>query len=70
MDDCSPEAQSASTPQIGGDAENRFELQLSLNRIPYTIVGRCAGAAQNFCQSRAAQCSLIGQLILLGGTPQ
>ena len=48
----------------------RFDMQLSLNRIPYEIVGRCTDEAEAFCRSRAARCALVGRLILRGGRPQ
>jgi hypothetical protein len=70
-DDCSEEARAA--PPVDdseGDAHGRFELQLSLNRLPYTLSGSCLQGAEAFCRNRAAQCALVGRLILLEGSPQ
>jgi hypothetical protein len=52
------------------DTRGRFDMQFSLNRIPYEIVGRCSDEAEIFCRSRAARCALVGRLILRGGSPQ
>jgi hypothetical protein len=52
------------------DTRGRFELQLSLNRIPYTIEGQCSEEAELFCRTRAGRCALVGRLILRGGSPQ
>jgi hypothetical protein len=52
------------------DTRGRFELQLSLNRVPYTIEGHCSEEAELFCRTRAARCALVGRLILRGGSPQ
>jgi hypothetical protein len=52
------------------DTRGRFDMQLSLNRIPYEIVGRCSDEAETFCRNRAARCALVGRLILRGGSPQ
>lgn len=52
------------------DTRGRFEMQLSLNRIPYTIEGHCTDEAEAFCRNRAARCALVGRLILRGGSPQ
>jgi len=64
-DECTD--QSASTES---DTRGRFDMQLSLNRIPYEIVGRCTDEAEAFCRSRAARCALVERLILRGGRPQ
>jgi hypothetical protein len=71
-DDCSEQARSAPPPADDSESDNRgrFELQISLNRVPYTIVGRCLEGAEAFCGNRAAQCMLVGRLIFLGGAPQ
>jgi hypothetical protein len=71
-DDCSEQARAAPPPADDSESDNRgrFELQISLNRLPYTIVGRCLEGAEAFCRSRAAQCTLVGRLIFLGGSPQ
>jgi hypothetical protein len=70
-DDCSEEARAAPPADDSeGDAQGRFELQLSLNRLPYTLSGSCLQGAEAFCRNRAAQCALVGRLILLGGNPQ
>ena len=52
------------------DTRGRFDMQISLNRIPYEIVGRCSEEAEAFCRNRAARCALVGRLILRGGRPQ
>ncbi len=52
------------------DTRGRFEMQLSLNRVPYTIEGHCSEEAERFCRTRAARCALVGRLILRGGSPQ
>ena len=57
------------TPETD-DTRGRFELQLSLNRIPYTIEGNCSKEAEAFCRNRAGRCALVGRLILRGGSPQ
>jgi hypothetical protein len=70
-DDCSDRARSASSvDDAESDARGRFELQISLNRLPYTIAGRCSKAAEAFCRNRAAQCALVTRLIFLEGNPQ
>jgi hypothetical protein len=56
--------------QPEGDRQGRFELQLRLNAIPYTISGECFKGAEDFCRDRSAQCALINRLILLGGNKQ
>jgi hypothetical protein len=70
-DDCSAAAHSAPRTDNGeGDARDRFELLISLNRLPYSIVGRCSQGAEAFCRNRAGQCALVGRLIFLEGGPQ
>jgi hypothetical protein len=71
-DDCGQQARAAPPPTDDSESDNRgrFELQISLNRLPYTIVGRCLEGAEAFCRNRAAQCTLVGRLIFLGGSPQ
>jgi hypothetical protein len=70
-DDCSAAARAAPRADNGeGDARDRFELLISLNRLPYTIVGRCSQGAEAFCRNRAAQCSLVGRLLFLEGSPR
>jgi hypothetical protein len=66
-DDCADQSPIDTTDS---DTRGRFELQLSLNHIPYTIVGRCSGDAETFCRNRVAQCALVGRLVLRGGQPQ
>jgi hypothetical protein len=66
-DECSDQSGLDST---GTDTRGRFDMQLSLNRIPYEIVGRCSDEAESFCRNRAARCALVGRLILRGGNPQ
>jgi len=52
------------------DTRGRFEMQLSLNRIPYTIEGTCSEEGESFCRNRAGRCALVGRLVLRGGNPQ
>jgi hypothetical protein len=66
-DECSDQSGLDSTET---DTRGRFDMQLSLNRIPYEIVGRCSEEAETFCRNRAARCALVGRLILRGGGPQ
>ncbi|WP_128970311.1 hypothetical protein [Bradyrhizobium tropiciagri] len=66
-DECSDQSGLDSTET---DTRGRFDMQLSLNRIPYEIVGRCTEEAETFCRNRAARCALAGRLILRGGSPQ
>ncbi|WP_038966962.1 hypothetical protein [Bradyrhizobium diazoefficiens] len=66
-DECSDQSSLDSTET---DTRGRFDMQLSLNRIPYEIVGRCTEEAETFCRNRAARCALAGRLILRGGSPQ
>lgn len=66
-DECSDQSGLDSTET---DTRGRFDMQLSLNRIPYEIVGRCSDEAESFCRNRAARCALVGRLILRGGSPQ
>ena len=48
----------------------RFELQLTLNRLPYTIAGECLEGAEEFCTDTRAQCVLVDRLIYLGGSKE
>jgi len=66
-DECSDRSAADTTED---DTRGRFEMQLSLNRIPYEIVGHCSDEAEDFCRNRAARCALVGRLILRGGSPQ
>lgn len=66
-DECSDPSAVDSTET---DTRGRFEMQLSLNRIPYKIEGHCSDEAEAFCRNRAARCALVGRLILRGGSPQ
>jgi hypothetical protein len=66
-DEC---ADQSGVDSIETDTRGRFDMQLSLNGIPYDIVGHCSDEAEAFCRSRAARCALVGRLILRGGSPQ
>jgi hypothetical protein len=70
-DDCSAEARQARplAANAEGDSNGRFELNLSLNGLPYSIEGSCSKDALGFCKSRAAQCGIVDRLILLGDQP-
>lgn len=50
------------------DSKDKFELQITLNHIPYTIRGECYAGAKEFCKDRSAQCELIRRRIFAGGT--
>ncbi|MGR9438395.1 hypothetical protein ACU8V1_25785 (plasmid) [Rhizobium leguminosarum] len=66
-DEC---ADQSGVDSIETDTRGRFDMELSLNRIPYEIAGRCTDEAEAFCRSRAARCALVGRLILRGGSPR
>jgi hypothetical protein len=66
-DECSDQSGLDSTET---DTRGRFDMSLSLNGIAYDIEGHCSDEAEAFCRSRAARCSLVGRLILRGGSPQ
>jgi hypothetical protein len=70
-DDCSnPGGAASSVDDAESDTRGRFELEISLSNLPYTITGRCAEGAEAFCRNRTAQCALVTRLIFLGGNPQ
>src|SRR5262249_34852088 len=66
--DCEAGLRTQSAPV--GDREGRFEVQVLLNRVPYTITGQCLEEARDFCSDRSAQCGLVDRLIFLGGTKE
>ncbi len=72
VDDCSTSARRAPplSTREEGDTRGRFELNLSLNGLPYSIEGSCSKGALELCRSRAAQCAIVDRLVFLGGRPQ
>jgi hypothetical protein len=69
--DCPAQPQQVSpAEEEDSDTKGSFELQITLNNLPYTISGQCFEGAEGFCRDRVAQCALVDRLIFMEGSQQ
>ena len=70
-DDCeNPSAEPPVAAAADDDTRQRFNIEVSIAKVAYSITGQCNSGAENFCLNRAAQCQLLNRLILKDGEQQ